>query len=83
MLDVAHDGHSGLLRRREVPAHAASPSHGGIYWLKDAKEVPDTQVLNYDYGDFMLVWELRSFARLHPMEGTAAGTAFYGTRRGR
>src|ERR1022692_3783623 len=35
-------------------------SNGGIYWLDDAKEVPDTQVVTYDYGDFMLVWELRS-----------------------
>ncbi len=53
-------------------------SNGGIYWLNDAKEVPDTQVTTYDYGDFLLVWELRSFARHHPLEGLAAGTAFYG-----
>ena len=51
----------------------------GIYWLDDAKEVPDTQVLTYDYGDFALVWELRSFARHHPIEGTEGATAFYGT----
>jgi len=51
----------------------------GIYWLKDAKEVPDTQVLAYDYGDFILSWELRSFAAHNPVEGTAAGTGFYGT----
>jgi predicted dehydrogenase len=51
----------------------------GIYWLHDAKEVPDTQVLTYDYGDFALVWELRSFARHHPIEGTEGATAFYGT----
>jgi len=51
----------------------------GIYWLNDAKEVPDTQVLTYDYGDFMLAWELRSFAQHHPVEGTEGATAFYGT----
>lgn len=54
-------------------------SNGGIYWLSDAKEVPDTQVTTYDYGDFLLVWELRSFGRHHPVEGLSAGTAFYGT----
>lgn len=35
---------------------------GGVYWLDDAKEVPDTQSVNYDYGDMMLNFELRSFA---------------------
>jgi len=36
-------------------------------------------VLAYDYGDFVLNWELRSFGGHHPMEGTVAGTGFYGT----
>jgi predicted dehydrogenase len=54
-------------------------SSGGIYWLDDAKEVPDTQVTTYDYGDLLMVWELRSFAAHHPIEGTAAGTSFHGT----
>lgn len=65
---------------------------GGIYWLDDAKEVPDTQMVTYDYGDMMLNFELRSFAtdylmphaapRIGPK--TAGGpadfaTAYYGT----
>lgn len=54
-------------------------SNGGIYWLDDAKEVPDTQVVTYDYGDLLLTWELRSFARHHPIEGAAAATGYYGT----
>jgi predicted dehydrogenase len=54
-------------------------SNGGIYWLDDAKEVPDTQVVTYDYGDLMLVWELHSFQRYHKLETVTAGTAFYGT----
>ena len=53
--------------------------NGGIYWLHDAKEVPDTQVVTYDYGDFMLVWELRSFTKNRPLEGSQFGAAFYGT----
>jgi predicted dehydrogenase len=35
---------------------------GGIYWLDDAKEVPDMQIVSYDYGDMMMNFELRSFA---------------------
>jgi predicted dehydrogenase len=54
-------------------------SNGGIYWLDDAKEVPDTQVVTYDYGDFMLVWELRSFSKNRPLEGTQFGAAFHGS----
>ncbi len=54
-------------------------SNGGIYWLNDAKEVPDTQVVTYDYGDLMLVWEMHSFQQYHRLEGVTAGTAFYGT----
>ena len=59
---------------------------GGIYWLRDAKEVPDTQVVTYDYGDLMLHFELRSFAfdhLLHAGESRKSATdyyaAFYGT----
>ena len=59
---------------------------GGIYWLDDAKEVPDTQSVTYDYGNLMLQFELRSFAvdgTLHALEGRTRGsdthTAFYGT----
>ena len=53
--------------------------HASIYWLDDAKEVPDTQALTYDFGDFMLVWELHSFQRNLPMEGRQGATVFYGT----
>jgi len=54
-------------------------SMDGIYWLDDAKEVPDTQTVTYDYGDFQLIWELRSFGRQRPPEGTSSGTGYYGT----
>lgn len=53
--------------------------HSAIYWLDDAKEVPDTQTLTYDFGEFMLVWELHSFQRNLPMEGRQGATVFYGT----
>jgi predicted dehydrogenase len=44
---------------------------GGIYWIDDAKEVPDTQIVNYDYGDMMLSFELRSFATDYLLPHTA------------
>ena len=78
MLDVALWGIQALRGLENcLPTHVSGNS--GIYWLKDAKEVPDTQVLTYDYGDFMLTWELRSFARHHPIDGSQEGIAFIGT----
>jgi predicted dehydrogenase len=78
MLDVALMGIQQLNGIEKSLPHRVS-SQGGIYWLKDAKEVPDTQLTTYDYGDFMLVWELASFSRSHPIENASAGTAFYGS----
>ncbi len=54
-------------------------ANGGIYWLNDAKEVPDTQVATWDFGDLMLVWEMHSFQKLHLEEHEYTGTSFYGT----
>lgn len=78
MLDVAMWGIQALRGVDKcLPKHISGSS--GIYWLDDAKEVPDTQIMTYDYGDMVLVWELRSFQNLLPLEGTTAATAFYGT----
>jgi predicted dehydrogenase len=61
---------------------------GGIYWLDDAKEVPDTQIVTYHYPDLLFSFELRSFAFDHVMHQgsqirgngpTDFYTAFYGT----
>jgi predicted dehydrogenase len=60
-------------------------SMGGIYWLDDAKEIPDTQVVTYDYGDMVMNFELRSFATDYllphtaPRTGGEFYTAYYGT----
>lgn len=78
MLDVAIWAIQLMRGLKNCLPHRISSS-GGIYWLDDAKEVPDTQVTTYDYGDLLLVWELRSFASHHAIEGTAAGTSFHGT----
>ncbi|HYK87874.1 MAG TPA: Gfo/Idh/MocA family oxidoreductase [Acidobacteriota bacterium] len=78
MLDVALWGIQKLRNAEKcLPVRVSGES--GIYWLNDAKEVPDTQVMIYDYGDFLLVWELRSFNGGNAVEGTQAGTGFYGT----
>jgi predicted dehydrogenase len=75
MIDVAL---MGFRNSTNGPLCRAKFQHA-IYWLDDAKEVPDTQVTTFDYGNFLLVWELQSFAAHHPVEGARNGTAFYGT----
>jgi len=59
---------------------------GGIYWLDDGKEVPDTQIVSYHYPDLLLSFELRSFQHDHLLHQTPLRnqptdfyTAFYGT----
>src|ERR1035437_5075659 len=62
---------------------------GGIYWLDDAKAVPDTQIVTYYYDNLLLGFELRSFAAdslLHqgkPFKAAPGAadfyTAYYGT----
>ena len=85
VLDVALWGIQSLHKNIHVYPKRISAT-GGIYWLDDAKEVPDTQAVVYDYGDLMLHFELRSFAHDHVMHlgdskggGTDFYTAFYGT----
>jgi predicted dehydrogenase len=78
VLDVALQGIQKL-RKQEKTLPKKISGHGGIYWLDDAKEVPDTQVVTYDFGDLLLTWELRSFGSHHPEESATTGTAFHGT----
>ena len=85
VLDVALWGIQAVRKNIEVYPKRVSAT-GGIYWLNDAKEVPDTQTVAYDYGDLMLQFELRSFAwdhLLHQGQQLKSEsdfyTAFYGT----
>jgi predicted dehydrogenase len=78
MLDIAMWGIQALRGvESSLPKHVSGTS--SIYWLNDAKEVPDTQILTYDYGDMMLGWELHSFQNVSPIEGVDTATVFYGT----
>jgi predicted dehydrogenase len=79
MLDVAMWGIQTMRGGIENSLPTRVSGNSGIYWLKDAKEVPDTQVLTYDFGDFMLTWELRSFAKRHPVYGFRDGIVFIGS----
>ena len=78
MLDIALWGIEKLRGGLDRCLPTRISSQAGIYWLDDAKEVPDTQTVSYDFGDFLLDWELRSFSGYMTIEGTRAGTAFYG-----
>jgi predicted dehydrogenase len=78
-LDMALWGIQTLLGNdRAMPTAVSNTS--GIYWLDDAKEVPDTQIVSWQFGKLMLVYELRSFQRGLPGDGGFSGSpAFYGT----
>lgn len=78
MIDMAMAGIQALRGVANCLPKQVSGS-SGIYWLDDAKEVPDTQVLTFDYGDLALVWELRSFQNAIAEGGSRNGAAFYGT----
>lgn len=78
MLDIALWGIEKLRGGLDRCLPTRISSQAGVYWLDDAKEVPDTQTVSYDFGDFLLDWELRSFNGYMTIEGTRAGTAFYG-----
>lgn len=79
MLDVALWGIQTLRGGIENSLPTRVSGHAGIYWLKDAKEVPDTQVLTFDYGDMVMTWELRSFGKQCPAYGHREGVAFLGS----
>jgi predicted dehydrogenase len=57
----------------------AITSLGGKYWLEDDAEVPDTQLVTYEYPGFLASWEHRQ----NNTEGQTSrlmGLTFHGTR---
>lgn len=52
-------------------------SGGGIYYFDDDQETPDSQVVTYEFGDKMIVWEGRNWHR-RGFEGSMFGATFYG-----
>ena len=62
-----------------VDAPLAVSSGGGKYLFDDDQEVPDTQIVTWEFPTACLVWEHRMWSS-HPMEGTGFGIAFYGDK---
>ncbi len=54
-------------------------SSGGGRYVFDDREVPDTQVVTYEFPKACLVWEHRLYDK-QPMEGLGFGIAFYGDK---
>ncbi|WZO96687.1 Gfo/Idh/MocA family oxidoreductase [Isosphaeraceae bacterium EP7] len=52
-------------------------SGGGKYVFDDDQEVPDTQIVTWDYPGTCIVWEHRMWSK-HGEEGSGFGIAFYG-----
>lgn len=62
-------------RLDSVPRTASA--YGGKYYFDDAQEWPDTMMVTYDYGGYLLTYELRIWTP-YPMHGEAEGAAVYG-----
>jgi hypothetical protein len=54
-------------------------SGGGKYVFDDDQEVPDTQVVTWEFPGAALVWEHRMWSK-HGLEGSGFGIAFYGDK---
>jgi len=61
-----------------VDAPLTVSSTGGNYVYRD-REVPDTQVVTWEFPQSCLVWEHRLWDQ-HPLEGSGFGIAFYGDK---
>lgn len=69
-LDVARWGLSV-----ELPDRVSST--GGVHYLRDDRETPDTQIVQYSYPGKTIVWEHRLWSH-HGLEGRSTACAFYG-----
>ncbi len=61
-----------------VDAPLTVASTGGNYVYRD-REVPDTQIVTWEFPQTCLVWEHRLWDK-HPIEGTGFGIAFHGDK---
>ena len=62
-----------------VEAPIAVSSGGGKYVFDDDQEVPDTQVVTWEFPSSCIVWEHRMWSK-HGTEGAGFGIAFYGDK---
>jgi predicted dehydrogenase len=79
--EIGNNGIHGLDVARwglGVDAPLTVSSSGGRFVFDD-REVPDTQVVTYEFPKACIVWEHRLYDK-HPMEGLGFGIAFYGDK---
>jgi predicted dehydrogenase len=62
-----------------VEAPIAVVSAGGKYVFDDDQEVPDTQIVTWEFPNAAIVWEHRMWST-HGLEGSGFGNAFYGDK---
>jgi predicted dehydrogenase len=62
-----------------VDAPTAVTSGGGKFVFDDDQEVPDTQIVTWEFPKSCLVWEHRMWSK-HGTEGRGFGIAFYGDK---
>ena len=62
-----------------LDAPLAVSSGGGKFVFDDDQEVPDTQVVTWEFPHMCIVWEHRMWSK-HGVEGAGFGTAFYGDK---
>jgi predicted dehydrogenase len=79
--EIGNNGIHGLDVARwglgvDAPLTVAS---GGGRFVYDDREVPDTQVVTFEFPKSCLVWEHRLYDK-QPMEGLGFGIAFYGDK---
>ena len=80
--EIGNNGIHGLDVARwglGVDAPLTVTSSGGKFVFDDDQEVPDTQVVAFEFPNAMLVWEHRMWSK-HPEEGNGFGIAFYGDK---
>ncbi len=79
--EIGNNGIHGLDVARwglgvDAPLTVAS---GGGRFVFDDREVPDTQVVTYEFPRACIVWEHRLYDK-HPLDGLGFGIAFYGDK---
>ena len=62
-----------------VDAPTAVTSGGGKFVFDDDQEVPDTQIVTWEFPKAAIVWEHRMWSK-HGTEGQGFGIAFYGDK---
>ena len=80
--EIGNNGIHGLDVARwglGVDAPLTVASSGGKFVFDDDQEVPDTQIVTYEFPNAVLVWEHRMWSK-HPEEGSDFGIAFYGDK---